>query len=127
MQWAPTGGATLLRSERWYDPSISLGGQWLAATLLTDTSKPRVVIVAVGGSRTFVTGLGSSPGFVTSTVLWYAEEAPCPPNDQCGGDPTGPNRTVHAFNVTSGSDQAVVFRAGEEPITNGYNFCCSRR
>jgi len=127
MQWTPAGGATMLRSERWFGPSTSAGREWLAATLLTDYSKPRVVIAAVGGSRTFVTGPGSSPGFVTSTVAWYAEEAPCPPNDQCGYDPTGPSRTVRAFDVTNGSDQVVVFRAGEEPITNGYNFCCAPR
>jgi hypothetical protein len=125
MQWTPTGGATVLRSERWFGPTSSSDGRWLAATLLTDTLMPRVVIVPVGGGQTFVTGLGSGPGFVTPTIVWYAEEAPCPPNDQCGADATGPDRTVHAFDVTNGSDQVVRFRIGEEPIDNGYNYCCA--
>jgi hypothetical protein len=119
MQWTPTGGAKLLRSERWFGATGSSDGRWLAATLLTDTLQPRVVIVPVGAGRTFVTGLGSSPGFVTPTVVWYAEEAPCPPSTQCGADPTGPDRTVYAFDVTNGSDQVVHFRVGEEPITDG--------
>jgi hypothetical protein len=126
-QWTPSGGATLLRSELWFGPTISPGAQWLAATLLTDTSKPRVVLVAVDGSRTVVTGPGSSPAFVTPSKVWYAEEGPCPPNDQCGADPTGPTLTVRAYDLVAGSDQVVVFRAGEGPSLNGYNLCCSPR
>jgi hypothetical protein len=124
MQWTPATGATLLRSEAWVKPTSSAGGQWLAATLATNTAKPRVVIKSVVDGRTFITGPGSSPGFVTAAVVWYAEEASCPPNDQCGADPTGPDRSVHAFNVANASDQLVRFRVGEEPIRNGYNFCC---
>src|SRR5438128_2969776 len=126
MQWTRAGGASWLRSEQWFGPTSSSGGQWLAATLLTDYAKPRVVIVPIAGGRTLVTGLGSNPGFVTSTTMWYSGERPCPPGDQCMADSTTPDRTVHAYNVTNGSDQLVVFRNGEEPILNGSN-CCGPR
>jgi hypothetical protein len=119
MQWTPTTGAKLLRSERWFTPTSSSDGRWLAGTLLTDTSKPHVLIVPAGGGQTFKTGLGSSPGFVTPTVVWYAEER------------TGasvPDGTIHAFDVTNGSDQVVRFRVGEKPtIPNGLTVCCSPR
>jgi hypothetical protein len=126
MQWTPTGGATLLRSERWFTPTSSSDGRWLAGTLLTDLSKPSVQIVPVGGGGTFKTGLGSSPGFVTRTVVWYAEEGPLA-NGGVAGD-IGPNGVVRAFNLASGSDQVVHFRAGEAPTTaDGYIICCTPR
>ncbi len=130
MQWTPTKGATLLRSERWFTPTSSSDGRWLAGTLLTDQSNPRVVIVPVAGGGTLTTGLGSSPGFVTPTVVWYAEEGP----DTSGGftcsepcaHPTTPNGTVRAFDVADGSDQVVRFRLGEAPTTaEGYTVCCT--
>ena len=130
MQWTPTEGATLLRSERWFTPTSSSDGRWLAGTLLTDQSNPRVVIVPVAGARTLTTGLGSSPRFVTPTMVWYAEEGP----DTSGGftcsepcvHPTTPNGTVRAFDITNGSDQVVRFRVGEAPTTaEGYTICCT--
>jgi hypothetical protein len=119
MQWTPTGGAKLLRSEHWFGPTSSSDGGWLAATLLTDTSKPRVLMVPVGGGRTFQTGLGSGPAFVTPTVVWYAEEGP-----GTGYDPTSPNGIVHSFDLTNGSNQVVQFRVGEKPIGT---LCCTTR
>lgn len=119
MQWTPTGGAKLLRSERWHGPTSSSDGGWLAATLLTNISKPRVLIVPVGGGRTFQTGLGSGPAFVTPTVVWYAEEGP-----SSGYDPTAPNGIVHSFDLTNGSNQVVQFRVGEKPIGT---LCCTTR
>src|SRR5439155_810173 len=110
MQWTRAGGASWLRSEQWFGPTSSSGGQWLAATLLTDYAKPRVVIVPIAGGRTLVTGLGSNPGFVTSTTMWYSGEGPCPPGDQCMADSTTPDRTVHAYNVTNGSGPLVAER-----------------
>lgn len=119
MQWTPTGGAKLLRSERWFGPTSSSDGGWLAATLLTDTSKPRVLMVPVGGGRTFQAGLGSGPAFVTPTVVWYAEEGP-----STGYDPTSPNGIVHSLDLTNGSNQVVQFRVGEKPIGT---LCCTTR
>lgn len=109
----------MLRSEHWYGPTSSSDGGWLAATLLTDISKPRVLIVPVGGGRTFQTGLGSGPAFVTPTVVWYAEEGP-----GSGYDPTSPNGIVHSLDVMNGSDQVVQFRVGEKPIGT---LCCTTR
>jgi len=130
MQWTPTEGATLLRSERWFTPTSSSDGRWLAGTLLTDQSNPRVVIVSVAGGGTLTTGLGSSPRFVTPTVVWYAEEGP----DTSGGftclepcvHPTTPNGTVRALDVMNRSDQVVRFRVGEAPTTaEGFTICCT--
>jgi hypothetical protein len=123
MQWTPTGGATVLRSESWFTPASSSDGRWLAGTLLTDTSKPRVLMSLVGTSKTFLTrGLASSPGFVSPSVVWYAEERAL----TGGSFGTWPDSNVHAFNLTNGSDRLVVFRAGEKPvISNGNTMCCS--
>jgi hypothetical protein len=129
IQWTPATGATVLRPDYWYAPTSSLDGAWLAATepfplsnIQSDTSYPHVVIVSMRGAKVFQTGLGSAPGFVTSTVVWYAEEGPC---TQCGIGPTAPNGTIHALDVTNGRDQTFRFRVGEEPIANGYSFCCA--
>ena len=125
MQWTPTGGAALLRSEHWFGPTSSSDGRWLAGTLLTDPSKPRVLIVPAGGGKTFQTsGLASSPGFVTPTVVWYAEEGPLTDG---GGIDTWPNGTVHAFDLTNESDRVVQFGAGEAPVAPGLVFCCTTR
>lgn len=127
MQWTPATGATVIRPDYWYAPTSSLNGAWLAATEpfrlsnQSDTSYPRVVIVSVGGSKVYESGLGSAPGFVTPTVVWYAEEGSCA---QSCISPTAANGTIHALDVTNGNDQTFHFRVGEEPITDGYNFCC---
>jgi len=127
IQWTPATGATVLRPDYWYAPTSSLDGAWLAATEpfrlsnQSDTSYPRVVIVSVGGTKVFEAGRGSAPGFVTPTVVWYAEEGSCA---QSCISPTAPNGTIHAFDVTKGTDQTFHFRAGEEPIADGINFCC---
>ena len=123
MQWTPAGGATVLRSERWFTPTSSSDGRWLAGTLLTDQSKPSVQIVQVGGGGTFKTGLGSSPGFVTPTVVWYAEEGPLA-NGGVAGD-TWPNGVIRAFDLARGSDQVVHFRAGDAPVASGLVLCCA--
>jgi len=124
----------LLRSEHWYGPTSSSDGLWLAGTLLTETyteptgysTKPSVVIARAGGGQTFTTGLGSGPEFVTSTVVWYAEERLQP--EMLPFSATWPNGTIHAFNVTNGSDQIVNFRVGEEPkVGNGNTVCCTTR
>jgi hypothetical protein len=119
-QWTPTGDAKVLRSEQWWGPNSSSDGRWLAGTLLTGKG-PRVLIAPVGGGTTFTTGLGSGPGFVTPKVVWYAEEVLPPPGGN--GDPTLPNGTVRAFNVTNGSNQVVIFRVGEAPMGD----CCAPR
>lgn len=124
MQWTPAGGAKVLRSESWFVPSSSSDLRWLAGTILTDPSKPRVRMVSVGSSKTFLTrGLASSPGLVTPTVVWYAEERAL-----ASGGPiaTWPNGNVHAFDLKNATDQLVIFRAGEKPmIPNGNTMCCS--
>jgi hypothetical protein len=132
MQWTSAEGATLLRSERWFTPTSSSDGRWLAGTLLTDQSNPRLLIVPVGGGGTLTTGLGSSPGFVTPTVVWYAEEGPdtsgsftC--SEPCA-HPTTPNGTIRAFDLTKGLDQVVRFRVREAPTTaEGLTVCCATR
>jgi len=134
MQWTPTEGAKLLRSEHWYGPTSSSDGLWLAGTLLTETyaeptgysTKPSIVIATAGGGQTFTTGLGSGPEFVTATVVWYAEERLQP--EMLPFSATWPNGTIHAFSVTNGSDQIVNFRVGEEPkVANGSTVCCTTR
>jgi hypothetical protein len=128
IQWTPAAGATILRPDYWYGPSSSTDGKWLAATEpfrlsnQSDPAYPRVVIASVGGATLFESRLGSNPGFVTPTVVWYAEEGPC--TQACIG-PTSPNGTIHAFDVSSGSDRTFRFRVGEEPLDeSGTSFCC---
>ena len=126
MQWTPTGGAKSIRAERWFGTISSRDGRWLAATAVTDSLQPHVNIVPVGGGQPFRTGLGSSPGFVTPTVVWYQEERPSQ-----AYDPTEPDGVYHAFDVTTGTDQVFRFRAGEEPTAKVAadqppdNWCCA--
>ena len=130
MQWSPSTGVTLLRSEYWYGVTGSGDGHWLAGMLFAkldansyDNSKPRGLIVAVGGGTTFQpTGLASSPGFVTPTVVWYAEEGPSTEGGLAGD--TSPTGVIRAFNLASASDQAVRFVAGEAPTQFQ---CCAPR
>ena len=93
---------------------------------------PLVVDVPVAGGGTFTTAPGASPGFVTQTVLWYAGEGPDTSGTyQClepCAHPTVPDGSVHAFDLTSGTDRVVSFRAGEAPKTpEGYTSCCLTR
>jgi len=128
-QWTPAGGVKVLRSGAWYGPAGSKDGQWLAGTLLTDSpggggaATPRVLMASVNTSKTFLTrGIASTPGFVTPTVVWYAEERAV-----TGGGviATWPDGNVHAFDVSRGIDQLVVFRNGEKPVAYGNTACCS--
>lgn len=109
MQWTPSAGATVLRTEKWFGVTSSSDGRWLAGTLLTDTTAPHVFIAPVGTGRTFRTGLASSPEFVTPTVVWYHLEGP----SNSGYDPTAPTRVIHALDVVNQTDRVVTFRAGE--------------
>jgi hypothetical protein len=122
MQWTPTGGATLLRSEYWYGPTSSPDGRWLAGTLLTAASAvPSVFIAPLGSGRTFRNGMASSPRFVNPTVVWYALES----LTSAGYDQTTPSGVIHALDVVTQTDKVVTFRAGEAPKTaQGYTLCC---
>ena len=119
MHWTPSAGAKALRSGLWHGPTSSSDGGWLAATLLTNYAKPRVLIVPVAGGKTFQTGLGSAPTFVTPTVVWYAEE-----KASGGVDLTAPSGVVHSLDLTNGSDRVVTFRTGEKPTGT---LCCTTR
>ncbi len=131
-EWTPSTGSKLLRSEWWYGATSTADGRWLAGTIFTrlgvdryDNSKLRTLIVPVGGGATFTTGIGSSPGFITSSVLWYAEEGPCAASGSCGMDVTAPTGTIRAFDITNGTDRIVTFRSGETPKTaEGFTVCC---
>jgi len=111
MQWTPTGGAKVLRSEYWYGVTSSPDGRWLAGVLANDLTQPRVFIAPSGSGRTFRTGLANNPGFVTPTVAWYAEEKQNP----AGYDPTSPDGVIHALDVVNQSDRIVHFNSGQEP------------
>jgi hypothetical protein len=113
MQWTPSGGASQFRSDRWFDPTASSDGNWLAATVVSSTNLPHVQVVSFDGTRSFNTQLGSSPSFVSATVVWYAEEKAC--GSTCAYDPTSPDGLMRAFDVTSGKDAVVQFAAGEQP------------
>jgi hypothetical protein len=121
MEWTPAGGAKVLRSEPWFGATSSSDGRWLAGTLATDLSAPRVFIVPLGTGRTFRTSLASSPGFVTPTVVWYAEEKRNP----SGYDPTSPDGVVHALDVANLTDKVVIFQTAEAPRDpSGDLICC---
>ena len=111
MQWTPTGGVKLLRSEHWYGVTSSSDGKWIAGTLLADVFAPRVFIAPMGTGRTFRTGLASNPEFVTPTVVWYGVEK----LSANGYDPTAPTGAFHALDVVHQTDKLVTFRAGESP------------
>jgi hypothetical protein len=130
-QWTPTAGATLLRSEAWYGVTSGSDGKWIAGTRIDVTNAtPRVFIAPLGAGRTFRTGLASSPGFVTPTVVWYAEEK----TDTSGGftcmepciHPTVPDGVIHALDVVNLTDKIVRFHTGQAPKDiYGNVACCS--
>jgi hypothetical protein len=122
MDWTPTTGAKVLRTEHWYAPTSSPDGRWVAGTLLADAAAPRAFVAPVDGGQTIRTGLASSPRFVSPTVVWYAVEAL---SAQGGYDATAPNGVIHAIDVVSNTDKVVTFGAGEAPLTEtGYPLCC---
>jgi len=129
MQWTPAGGVAAYRSEKWFGPTRSADAKWVAGTLLANASDPHVLIAPVAGGAAIKTRLGSAPSFVTPTVVWYVGEKLCgPATDQCGADPTLPDGTVRAYNLTTRSDQLVFFTAGEHPLAGGGIFsCCTTR
>jgi hypothetical protein len=129
VQWTPQGGVATLRPEKsWFGVNSSPGGQWLAGTLLSSAFEPHVLIAPVAGGTAVKTGLGSAPGFVSRTVLWYIGEKACTDVGPCGYDPTAPDGTVHAYDVTTKIDQVLHFRAGEEPVVGAdFWYCCSTR
>jgi len=102
---------------------------WLAGTLLSNNADPHVLIATVAGDTVIKTGLGSGPGFVSPTVVWYVGEKLCDVNtDQCGADPTVPDGTVHAYDVANETDRIVRFVTGESPMAGGLTFlCCTTR
>lgn len=121
-QWTPTTGATVLRSDHWYGVTAGSDGKWLAGTILDPGAAPRVFIAPVGVGRTYRTGLASSPGFITPTVVWYEEEKQGPP----GYDPTVPGDVIHALDVVSQTDRIVHFHTGQAPKdVDGNLACCS--
>src|SRR6185312_722036 len=122
-------GVTPFRSDKsWFGVNGSPDGQWIAGTLLSTTGGPNVLIAPVAGGAPIKTGLGSAPGFVSPTVLWYLGEKTCPASDPCGYDPTIPDGTVHAYDVIGKTDTVISFRKGEEPTVDGdFWYCCSTR
>jgi hypothetical protein len=82
-----------------------------------------VLIVSTGRGRSFLTGLASWPGFVTPSVVWYAEEK----FDSYPGGFVGvqPNGLVHALDVVNQTDRLVHFHTGQTPkLANGAFVCC---
>ena len=128
MQWTPTAGASLLRPEPWYGVTASPDGKWLAGTVdVQTTGDPRVFIAPLGAGRTFRTRPASSPGFVTATVVWYAEEAIYDVGFSCTEPcihPTAPNGVIHALDVANQTDRIVHFHTGQSPRFPGYVACC---
>jgi hypothetical protein len=133
-QWSPTAGATVVRSsEWWYGVNASPDGKWLAGTQLSQTNwyASRVFIAPLGVGRTFRTGLASNPGFVTPTVVWYAEEAiDKSPGFSCVepcAHPTAPDGVIHALDVVNQTDRIVHFHTGQTPRRSSADFyaCCS--
>jgi hypothetical protein len=134
-QWTPTGGNKLLRSEGWYGVSASADAKWLATTQIAQVNftGPRAFLAPspLGAGRTFRTGLASQPGWVTATVVWYAEENIDNTGFSCTEPcvhPTSPNGRVHALDVVNQTDRIVTFRTGETPKFPGGGaevWCCS--
>lgn len=120
MHWTPSAGAKALRSGLWHGPTSSSDGAWLAATLVATYNKPRVQVVPVAGGKTFQTGLGSAPAFVTPTTVWYSEERAAAD----GISDSMPDGNVHALDLTTGTDRVVTFRTGEKPTGT---LCCTTR
>jgi hypothetical protein len=121
VQWTPQGGMAAFRPEKgFYGLTSSPDARWLAGTVPSTSQEADVLILPAGAGTAVKKRLGSAPQFVSATVLWYAGEKVCADSDPCGYDPSTPNGTVHAFDVTTNTDTVVRFGTGEAPA-----FCCS--
>jgi hypothetical protein len=117
--WTPEAGlADLAGAAAWsYFPGVSPDSGWVAYTAYSDTNfqEPRVYVYdrKAGSTRMIVDKLRTQIVFIKAGWVWYLEERPCLAADSCAGS-TG---KVFAMQLSGGTETAVTFAAGEDPLT----------
>lgn len=101
-----TGPVRFLAGVRWYYPTISADGRYLAyATVRPDGATHNVYLVDLkaGASPRLIGQLRTLPVFVNATQLWYLSESP----GICG---PGGNKPL-VYDVTTGAEAASILKA----------------
>jgi hypothetical protein len=120
--WTPEAGlADLAGAAAWsYFPGLSPDGGFVAYTAYSDPNfrEPRVYVYdrKAGSTRMIVDRLRTQIVFVKAGWVWYLEERPCLAADSCAGSTMATGK-VFAMQLSGGTETAVTFAAGEDPLT----------
>ena len=99
-RWQPgSDPAVFLDGVRWYDPTFSADGRWLAYATHRSDEGSDVYLLDLRGAREPVRiGPGGQPIFVSPTLVWYkSETAAC----------AGPEAQPRLYDVSTGTESAT--------------------
>jgi Tol biopolymer transport system component len=120
--WTPEAGVLALKgAHSWvYRPALAPDGGKVAYTAYLDPDQrkePRVYVYDLKSATTsmLLDKRRSQALFVKSGWVWYLEEALCDPSS-CGPLGTQPTGKVFAMQLSSGTETALTFAAGENPL-----------
>jgi WD40 repeat protein len=121
--WTPEQGVSSLAGSRpWsFMAGLSPDGSQVAYTAYADTKtvNPRVYVydLKAGITRMLIDKLRTQALFVKSGWVWYLEEVACDPSTMpCGPWGTRPTGKVFAMQLSTGTETAVSFATGENPV-----------
>ena len=119
--WTPESGVSgLTGAGAWsFAPGLSPDGNQVAYTAYVnpdDQAQPRVYVydLRAGSTRMLADQLRTQVLFVKDGWVWYLEERPCLPADNCAGSTT-PSGKVFALNLVAGVEQEVNWAFGDDP------------
>ena len=95
-RWTPQSQqTTVMPSVRWFWPTASPDGRWIAYTVADSQGMPHVAVYdqAAGLSSSLTKAGGINPHFISPNLVWYEAVRPCTPEEQqappatriCGG------------------------------------------
>ena len=100
--WDPSGGVSQAFGQllAWIRPTADAGDDNLAFTVRDSTGTPHVWLYGHGGrSGGQLANVRSTPSWLTSTVIFYIEEAPC--GSSCGIGPSiGPDGNTFTYDLS---------------------------
>jgi hypothetical protein len=122
--WTPEAGVVALAgAAAWsFLPGLSPDGSQVAYTAYTvpgafQQLRTYIYDVRGGSTRMVIDKLRSQVLFIKSGWVWYLEEVACEPA-ACGAPwGTQPSGRVFAMPLSGGTETAVSFAAGEDPVT----------
>jgi Tol biopolymer transport system component len=99
-KWTPAGAGTAVPGLKWLRPSASPDGRYIAYTIRSINGLAHAGIYDLqGGSPKNYADNRSSTQFVSTTAVWYQEERPCQPADNCLVTVTKPTGKTFIYDV----------------------------